>query len=127
MRKLGIDYGTKKVGLALTDESGGMAFPHSVVPNDQNLLTVIERLVQSEGVTEIVIGHSLNTDGSPNPVQSNIEELITDLTLAVGLPIHLEPEHYSSQQASRVTGKNTQIDASAAAIILESYLTKHPS
>lgn len=124
MRKLGIDYGMKNVGLALTDESGTMAFPHSVIPNDKNLQKTIEDLIESEGVVEIVIGHSVNRDGTDNPVQSYIQELMTDLTLAVGLPIHLEPEQYTSQQASRITGKNGQIDASAAAIILESFITK---
>ena len=124
MRKLGIDFGTKKVGLALTDEAGNMAFPHSVIPNDAEFLKKLETLIQVENVTEIVIGHSLHTDGTANPVQAQIEELITDLTLSVGLPVHLEPEQYTTQQAARITGKTSQTDAGAAAIILESYISK---
>ena len=124
MRRLGIDYGTKKVGLALTDEGGTMAFPHSVIPNDAELQPAIERLIEEERVEEVVIGHSLNLDGQPNPVQEHIEAFITDLTLANPIPIHLEPEQLTSVEASRVTGKNDQTDASAAALILSSYLAK---
>lgn len=124
MRKLGIDFGTKKVGLALTDESGMMAFPHLVIPNDAQLLNAIEVLIAEKEVVEIVIGHSLNLDGTPNPVHADIESFIADLTLRNPIPIHLEPEQLTSQQAATTTGKNGQIDAAAAAIILDTYLTK---
>ena len=124
MQRLGIDYGSKKIGLALSDESGTLAFPHSVIPNDAEYRKKIERLIDERKVQEIVIGQSLNLDGSPNQIQAEIEELVTDLTLATGLPVHLEPEQYSSRQAASETGKNKQIDASAAAIILDSYITK---
>lgn len=124
MRLLGIDFGTKKVGLALTDESGVMAFPHTVIPNDGAFLDTIESLIEEKGVTEVVIGHSLNLDGSANAVQTKIEECIADLTLRTPIPIHLEPEQMTTQQAATTTGRNDQTDASAAALILESYLAK---
>ena len=124
MRRLGIDFGTKKIGLALTDESGVMAFPHSVVPNDGKFLPMIEALIEAQGVGEIVIGHSLNLDGTPNAVQTHIDAFIADMTLRQPIPIHLEPEQLTTKQASTITGKNTQTDASAAAIILDSFLTK---
>lgn len=124
MRLLGIDYGTKKVGLALTDESGSMAFPHSVIPNDQSFLQNILTLIEEKSVTMVVIGHSLNLDGTPNAVQTDIESFITDLTLQTPIPIHLEPEQLTSRQAATTTGRNDQTDAAAAALILESYLAK---
>lgn len=124
MRKLGIDFGTKKVGLALTDEAEQMAFPHAVVPNDAALLGLIEQLIAEKEVTEVVIGHSKNLDGTDNPVQSAIEEFIGDLTMRVPVPIHLEPEQFTSAAAARTTGKNDMIDAAAAALILETYLQK---
>jgi putative Holliday junction resolvase len=125
MRLLGIDYGSKKIGLALTDDKGMMAFPHGVIPNDGIMLSYIETLVQKENVDEIVIGHSLNKEGEPNTVHSGVEELIGDLTLRIGIPIHLEPEQYSTQEAIRIQGRNSQTDASAATIILNSYLERH--
>lgn len=124
MRLLGIDYGTKKIGLACSDESGKMAFPYRVIKNDEYTLSLLERICAEEHISEIVIGHSLNVDGEANPVQEHINELITDLTLNLGLPVHLEPEQYTSQEAARIQGKDEHTDAAAAAIILNSYITK---
>jgi putative Holliday junction resolvase len=124
MRLLGIDYGSKKTGLALTDESGKMAFPHSVIPTDAKLLATIEKLIMKERVGEIVLGYSLNRDGKPNAVHAAAEELMLDLTLSVGLPVHLQPEQYTTQAAIQIQGRTTQTDASAAALILDAYLTK---
>ncbi|MFT7507789.1 MAG: putative Holliday junction resolvase [Acidimicrobiales bacterium] len=124
MRKMGIDYGSKRVGVAFTDEGGHMAFPHGVLQNDKNLQKEIEKLIIEKEVTEIVMGYSLGRDGEPNPIHAKVEELMTDLTLSVGLPIHLQPEQYTTQEAVRLQGRNDQVDASAAAIILNSYLTQ---
>lgn len=124
MRYLGIDYGTKRVGLALTDESGAMAFPHTVVPNSAKLIDVITGLINEKTVEVIVIGQSLNREGQPNAIQSAIEGLVLDLTLATGLPVHLIPEQYSTQAAIQIQGRNSETDASAAALILDSFLTQ---
>lgn len=124
MQRMGIDFGSKKIGIALTDESGVMAFPHSVIPNDATFFKTIETLVEERGVQEIVVGHSLDRDGKPNKIHAAVEEFITDVTLQIGIPVHLEPEQYTTQQAARITGQNPQTDAAAAAIILDSYLTK---
>jgi len=124
MQRMGIDFGSKKIGIAFTDELGTMAFPHSVISNDAVFLKTIETLAQERMVKEIVIGHSLDLAGKPNAIHSAVEEFITDITLSLGIPVHLEPEQYTTQEAARTTGKNAQTDAAAAAIILESYLTK---
>lgn len=124
MRKMGIDYGSKNVGIAFTDEGGRMAFPHSVLPNDKNLQKEIENLIAEKGAVEIVMGHSIDRDGNPNAIHAKVEELMMDLTLSIGIPIHLQPEQYTTQEAIRIQGKNSQVDASAAAIILNSYLTQ---
>jgi putative Holliday junction resolvase len=125
MRLMGIDYGTKRVGVALSDESGVMAFPHIVLDNDAKLLEKLVAIMKEREVGELVVGHSLGRDGKPNPLHAAVEELIGDLTLEVGIPIHLEPEQYSTQAALRDQGRTTQTDASAAALILNSFITKH--
>jgi putative holliday junction resolvase len=125
MRLLGIDYGTKKIGLALTDEEGVMAFPHAVIPNDEKAEAYIESLVTKEEVGEIIIGHSLNREGAPNKVHEAVEALMLNLTLSIGVPIHLEPEQYTTQEAIRLQGRNDKTDASAAAIILNSYIERN--
>lgn len=124
MRLLGIDYGTKRVGFAITDDKGMMAFPHSVVQNDAGLIKTIEVLVQKEKVGKIVIGHSLNRTGKENALHTKVEELMLNLTLAIGIPIELEPEHYTTQEAIRFQGRNEMTDASAASVILNSYIMR---
>lgn len=121
---MGIDYGHKNVGVAFSDESGTMAFPHGVLPNDAKLFTQILKLIQEKNVTEIVIGHSLNKDGKENKIHASVEELMMQITLELGLPVHLEPEQYSTQQAIRIQGKTANTDAAAAAIILDSFITR---
>jgi len=124
MRLLGIDYGLKRVGIALSDDKGMMAFPHEVIPNDHALLTYLERLVEREQVSLIVVGHSLNHAGNPNKVHERVEEFIQDLTLSLGLPIELEPEQYTTQEAIRFQGRTDKTDAAAASIILNSYIMR---
>lgn len=124
MRKMGIDYGSKRVGVALTNEDGTMAFPHEVLSNDAKLQEKLEAIITKQHVEEIVIGHSLDRDGQPNKIHAAVEELIMDLTLSVGLPIHLVPEQYTTQAALRTQGRNDMTDASAAALILDTFITQ---
>lgn len=124
MRLLGIDYGSKRVGLALSSEDGTMAFPREVMPNDGALLKKVVALIEAEGVEMVIIGHSLDRDGEKNPIQERIDEFMTDLTLETGLPIELEPEFYTTKAALRLQGKTGKTDASAAALILDSYITR---
>ncbi len=124
MRLLGIDFGKKRVGISLTDEQGMMAFPHGVYNNDFTLLNRITALINEKQVGEIVIGHSLDLEGKPNQIHKAVEELVTDLTLETGLPIHLEPEQYTTQAALRIQGRNDMTDAAAATLILENFITR---
>lgn len=124
MRLMGIDYGHKKVGLAFSDEAGMMAFPYGVIPNDTKLFSTIVKLIQEKGVGEVIIGHSLDKEGKANKIHTMVEELMIQLTLELGLPVHLEPELYSTQQAIRIQGKTASTDAAAAAIILDSFITR---
>jgi putative Holliday junction resolvase len=121
---MGIDFGTKRVGVAFSNEGGTMAFPHDVLKNDESLLKSFIALAKEHKVDAIVIGHSIGRNGIPNKVQKAIDELIGDLTLELAVPIHLEPEQYTTQEALRIQGKNEKTDASAASLILNSYLTK---
>lgn len=124
---MGIDYGHKNVGIAFSDEAGLMAFPHDVLPNTPDLLQKIKELIAEKNVCEIVIGHSLNREGQANKIHAAVEDLIQSLTLEVGLPIHLEPEQYTTQQAIRFQGKTDKTDAAAAAIILDSFIMRKNS
>ncbi len=141
MRFLGIDYGTKRIGLALSDESGTLAFPKEIILNDVNTWKKIEKILKSEDVGEVVIGESLNLDGSPNILLARIEIFIQEFKNRFSLPIHKQKEFLTSiearkskigkqdrdksQASSKVKKINTiNIDASAAALILQRYLDK---
>ena len=124
MKLLGIDYGKKRVGVALSDSEGLMAFPHVVLKNDEQFFADLCAILKSEEVDEIVIGESKAPDGSHNEIHAAVTELITDLTLETGLPVHLEPEQYSTQEAIRFQGRTEKTDAAAAAIILNSFITR---
>jgi putative holliday junction resolvase len=127
MRHLGIDFGTKKVGLALSDEAGVMGFPHAVVPYDSKLLPYIEKLIEERSVGKVVIGDSRDASGAPNPVNEAAKAFGNALQQQ-GVPVAYEMEAFSTQEARRdFEGNRTNtedIDASAAALILTSYLSR---
>ncbi len=123
-RVMGIDVGSKRVGVALSDEGRNMAFPEAVFKQDKDLLANIVKLIEKKGVGEIVLGHSLDKEGKPNKVHELAEALMLDLTLEVGLPVHLEPELFTTQAALRIQGRNDMTDAAAATLILDAFLTK---
>ena len=134
MRYLGIDYGTKKVGLALSDEAGTMGFPHAVVPNTRALADELVALIAKEGVGALVMGESRDLSGAENPVMKDARALGELLAERAGVPVFFEDERFTSAEARRApakTGKTraepdrAPVDASAAALILTSYLTKN--
>lgn len=124
MRVLGIDYGTKRVGLALSDESGTIAQPLTVIPNGDALVQEVVRICSEKEVGYIVIGESKRLDGTPNPLMEDITTFIDALNKKTDIPIALEPEFWSSSEAERYQGKDAMLDARAAAILLQRYLDK---
>lgn len=123
MRLIGIDYGEKRVGVASTDESGEFALPRAVLSNDENLFVEIEKIAEKESVKIIILGESKKLDGRDNPISKDIEKFKTEL-LGRGFEVIMHTEVFTSQEAERIQGKGEMIDASAAAIILKSYIDK---
>lgn len=126
MKYLGIDFGEKRVGIAVSDEDGKIAFPGVVLANDQNLLKNIVDLCMKNAVKAVVMGESRDFQGQINPIMWKIEGFKKQLE-TIGFKVIYEPEFMTSVQASQVTGENKMLDASAAAIILQSYLDKKGS
>lgn len=126
MKYLGIDYGMRKTGIALSDESGAMGFPHSVMPTDGRLVDWALMLIKKEGVGAIVIGESKDYSGNDNPVAAHAREFAEELKERSGLPLYYAPEVLTTEEArrmpdgTRVSGGT--VDASAAALILTHYL-----
>ena len=124
MRFLGIDYGEKRVGLAISDESGRMAFPDQTLPNNKNLIGEIASICQKKQIKRVIIGESRDYSGKPNEIMKAAGEFSVALAKATNLEVINEPEFLTSHQASKIQGGSNQIDASAATIILQSYLDK---
>jgi putative Holliday junction resolvase len=136
MKYLGIDYGTKRIGLSVSDENGRLAFPYSVIPHNAGLVTVIGSIILKEKIGEVVIGKSTSEDGSDNPVQEKIDAFARELERKSKIPVYFEKEFFTSAEAhgrrgkeslhARQTGITTplHLDARAAALILQRYLDK---
>lgn len=124
MRHLGIDYGTKRVGIAISDEGGTMAFPYAILENTKGLVSEVKNICVKEGVARIVVGESVDYAGQPNRVMEDIERFTVLLREAVSVPIVHEREFLSTQQARFFQAEKEHVDDSAAAIILQSYLDK---
>lgn len=137
MKYLSIDYGEKKIGLALSDELGKIAFPNSILKNDDEAIPAILSLIEKEHVKEIVIGESLNQEGSPNSILEETKDFGALLSESVHIPIHYEKEFFTStfaRQFSHGKFENTarkiaskelgHVDAHAAALILQRFLDR---
>jgi putative Holliday junction resolvase len=124
MKFIGIDYGTKRVGVALSDEEGKIAFPKEVLPCSNRLIEELLDICIREEVGGMVVGESKNLDGSANPLMKDIDRFVSKWRRESRIPLFLEPEYMTSHQAHRVQGKHALLDASAAALILQSYLDK---
>lgn len=124
MRLLGIDYGSKRVGLALSDESGVFAFPYSVVPGGKNAVPLVAQVCKENAVEKIVIGESLDYKGNPNKIMPAIIQFAELLGAATQIPVVFEREFLTTREASHIQGEHASIDASAAALILKSYIDR---
>lgn len=134
MRYLGIDYGTKKVGLALSDEAGTMGFPHGIVKNTPKLTEDIAALIAKESVGAVVIGESHDYSGALNTAGVFARAFGQELAARTGTPVFYESEVLTTAEARRAPAKEPksrspktyeQVDASAAALILTSYLSRN--
>lgn len=122
MKYLGIDYGTKRTGLAMSDETLTVAFPYKTIQTSRALADEILEIIKAEQIVKVVIGESKDKDMKDNPVMKHINVLKKELE-EKGVDVDFHPEMYSSAQVINLMGEeNKAIDASAAAVILQNYL-----
>lgn len=96
MKYMGIDYGTKRVGVALSDDGGTIAFPKYVLKNSATLLGELVELIESEGVEELVVGKSIDQGGNRNELMDDIDAFVEALQQLSGKPAHMEDERFTS-------------------------------
>ncbi|MFA6355064.1 MAG: Holliday junction resolvase RuvX [Candidatus Paceibacterota bacterium] len=136
MKILGIDYGSKRVGLALSDEDASFAFPYKIISNNMELVDTIHNICGAEEVGAIVLGESHDLSGEPNKIMGSIEEFKRNIEAELDLPVYFQKEFMTTIEARGREGKEKnnakkvkkneqgQADASAAALILQRYLDK---
>lgn len=131
---LGIDYGEKRIGLALSDEGGRYAFNYSTLENKGDMVTqALQSICQREGVETIILGLPLNQEGGIGVAAERVKRFALKLKQRLGRRVIFEDERFSTALAAsllRQGGKSVReargvIDQSSAQIILQAYLDRH--
>ncbi len=130
MRYLAIDYGNKRIGLAICDQNETIASPLTVLQNKKDIIKKIVETIKTEDADALVIGLPLNMDDSTGPQAKLVLKFAEQLKKHIDIPIHLQDERLTSfaaeeklatTQLSRAE-KAKRIDAIAAAQILLTFL-----
>ncbi len=134
MRALGIDFGERRIGLAISDPAGRLAVPLRTIErhDDRGAARHIARIASAEGVERLVLGEPLNVDGSRGEAAARVHRFARRLERTTELPLELIDEALTSVEAEerlRIAGvdlrKNPErIDAVAAQILLQEALDR---
>jgi putative Holliday junction resolvase len=132
MRILGLDHGTKRVGVAVSDEMHLIAQPLEYIAPEPfaDFLARLKEILREKEIGLIVIGMPRNMDGSYGPAALKVQEFAAVLKDAVAVPLKLWDERLTTTQAQKflIQGgvrrdqRKEKVDQTAAAILLQSYL-----
>ena len=134
-RLLGIDYGTVRIGLALSDPTGILASPLPFLENQspQQVISTMTALIETHQITGLVIGIPRNMDGTYGPSAQKVRDFIAQIQKSISLPITPIDERLTTAQASKQLsgiGLNQKqlrkkVDSSSASLILQQYLDRN--
>ena len=137
MRVLGIDLGSRRIGLALSDPDATIAFPLEVLERQgaKRDIAALAALVQEHAVERIVVGLPIHMDGRRGPEAEAAERFAASLGRATSLAVDLIDERWTTVEANRAlremgqTGKRGRkrkqhVDAVAASLLLRTYLAR---
>ena len=125
---MGLDYGTRRIGIAVSDVEARLAFALATHTEgrDGSILARLRALVAERGVSEVVVGLPLTAGGREAESAARARRFADMLAAGLGLPVRLHDERYSSQQAERILAGRGRpreaVDALAAELVLQSYL-----
>jgi putative Holliday junction resolvase len=138
VRALGIDYGARRIGLALSDATGLLASPWKTIANDGTVGAVVQRLqleidhliAESDGLETVVVGLPRRLNGDDTHMTPEVRALAARLAKETPVTVSLQDERLSSHEAeTRLAGRERdwrkrkrQLDAMAAAVILQDFL-----
>ncbi len=135
MRYLGLDLGSRTLGVAISDKSGTIARSLEIIRHNEDydsLVPKVKEIVEEYGVDEIVLGYPKNMDNTVGYKAKLSEEFKKKLEDEIEIPVNLQDERLSTKEAQDVLIKGDisrkkrkkVIDSMAACIILETYLNK---
>lgn len=126
MKYLGIDYGSKKVGFANSDDDGMMAYPLMISPNDKNILKDTLDLIREMKISTVVIGESVDGNGKLNQIGKEARSFGVSIENSIDVKVVFEKEWFSTVEARKSPGKENEreVDDQAAAIVLQRHLDK---
>jgi putative Holliday junction resolvase len=141
MRVLGIDYGERRIGVAVSDPSGTLARPVGTLPGIADTATAVTRVLEQlallaqddEPISLIVVGLPSRLDGSANQQTPRVQAFADLLRVRSGLRVALQDERLTSHEADGLLAmrerdwrkRKARLDAAAAAVILQEYLDGH--
>lgn len=132
MRCLGLDYGQKRIGLAISDLSNTIASTYKVLINNKTLIENLKNIVITESLTHIVIGLPLHMNGDKGDKAQLVEALGENIKSNIDIEIIYEDERLTTVSAERILiegevrrkNRKAKIDALAATFILQKFLDK---
>jgi len=130
-RVIGIDWGARRTGIAITDESREFVFVRPVVValNSDDLVEKITQIINSENVSGVVVGLPLRMDGTESDTTQNVRAFVSALEKNLGVPICTLDETLSSASAQEDMGRvrrvdiKQKLDSESARVILENALS----
>jgi putative Holliday junction resolvase len=126
MRFLGVDYGSKTIGIAVSDDAGGFAFPRDTIANDAKVFSVLAKMIADEKIEGIVVGDTRSLDGGANQITAQADAFAEKLKTP-NMPLYRVREAWSTQEAARFAPAGQKHnDSAAAAIILQRFLDSQP-
>ena len=121
---LGIDYGEKRIGLAVSDESRTFAREFGIL-SPKDFWQQINQLILDNQINLIVLGWPLSMSGEDTKKTEEVASFKEQVAKKTGLPIEIIDERLSSQMAENIIGGNKNVDSLAAQILLQNYLDKN--
>jgi putative pre-16S rRNA nuclease len=131
MAIVSLDFGKRRIGVAISDHRGSGAYPLGIIERRSLAadLTEIERMLAARDVTQIVVGLPINMDGTEGPMADAAREFARRAGAHLALPVELFDERLTSREAEERVGPRSRrkrrkhpLDAIAAAVILEGWL-----
>ncbi|MDR0993966.1 MAG: Holliday junction resolvase RuvX [Verrucomicrobiota bacterium] len=129
---LGVDYGQRRTGVAISDETRVIAFPRETLecPRVEQAAAAVARLAEAEAVGEIVVGYPLNMNGTMGARTERTDEFMAELSKRTAIPLKKWDERLSTKIAEAVlieagtrrTQRRKVVDKLAAQVILQTYL-----